>query len=76
MRSVRLIVRGSRRLRYGGKKKFSWKVTVNGEPIAFDGRQDFNNAADAEKIATKLLKGEFGDFELVRIGTARDTGGR
>lgn len=70
MKNVELIITARRRLRYAGKKKYGWKVVVNGKSVGIDGRQDFNNAADAEDVATRILSGYYSDFRLVKENVA------
>jgi hypothetical protein len=63
----RLVTYGRRRLRYGGAKKYGWKlVAPNGKVIATDGRQDYDHAVDAEDMAKDILSGKYSNYRKVR----------
>lgn len=44
-------------------KKWAWRLVVNGNIVAVDGSQGYENEADARSMADRIIAGEFKDAE-------------
>lgn len=44
-------------------KKWAWRLVVNGDIVAVDGSQGYENESDARDIADRIVGGEFKDAE-------------
>jgi len=44
-------------------KKWAWRLVSNGNIIATDGGQGYENEADARNMANKIIGGEYADAE-------------
>lgn len=43
--------------------KWAWRLVVNGNIVAVDGSQGYENEGDARKMADRITSGEFKDAE-------------
>jgi hypothetical protein len=50
--------------RRDGDRKWAWQIKVGSDIIAVDGSQGYNNREDAAAPATKLLNGDYDDYEI------------
>lgn len=46
--------------------KWAWNLTVNGQIVATDGSQGYENEADARNMSNRIIDGEFSDAERKR----------
>ena len=44
-------------------KKWAWRLVVNGNVVATDGSQGYENKADARNMADRIISGEFKNAE-------------
>jgi len=49
--------------------RWAWNLTVNGEVVATDGGQGYENESDAKGMADRIINGEFSDAERKRRDT-------
>ena len=60
----------AKRLVYKRKDdKWAWNLTVNGEVVATDGGQGYENESDARSMADRIINGEFSDADRKRRDT-------
>jgi uncharacterized protein YegP (UPF0339 family) len=43
--------------------KWAWRLVVNGNIVAVDGSQGYENVADARSMADRIIAGEFQDAD-------------